>query len=189
MVRFLLILLLAVPAVSIAQSQNAGDTVLAVQLKPVQVTSRFKNDTMRYRYNQMRYYVSTILHYLDAATTLFREIDTKLNDESISRKERKRFVNSKEEAMRNQFEDKVRDLNVTQGILLVKLIARQTNTNLYQILRECKSPLTAIKWQGWARLHGMNLDRKYDPADEPDLELIMEDFGYPLPAAYAVNNN
>lgn len=153
-------------------------------LPEVKVTAQFLNDTDRYRYNQMKFYVTTILPYLDAATKVFKEINAKVNEEGVSRKERKQFVHSREEEMRSSFEEKVKQLNVTQGTLLVKLIARQTEVNLYNILQEFKNPLTAVKWQAWARLNGMNLDRKYQPDEEKDLENIMEELGYPLPVGY-----
>lgn len=153
-------------------------------LPEVKVTAQFLNDTDRYRYNQMKFYVTTILPYLDAATKVFKEINAKVNEEGVSRKERKQFVHSREEEMRSSFEEKVKQLNVTQGTLLVKLIARQTEVNLYNILHEFKNPLTAVKWQAWARLNGMNLDRKYQPDEEKDLENIMEELGYPLPVGY-----
>ena len=86
--------------------------------------------------------------------------------------------------MRTEFEERVKKLNVTQGKLLVKLIARQTELNIYEMLQEFKNPLTAIKWQTWARVNGMNLDRKYRPDEEKDLENIMYELGYPLPPGY-----
>ncbi len=172
-----------------AQTANTDDTMYAVQLTEVKVKARWKNDTERYHYNQMRYYVTTILPYLNAATQLFTDLDHKVHEPGITHKERKAYVNQKEDDMRDRFEDKIKDLNVTQGVLLVKLIARQTDLNIYKILKEFKNPLTAMKWQGWARLHGIDLNRKYDPEQEPYLELIMEDLGYPLPASYAMNND
>ena len=132
----------------------------------------------------MRYYVTTILPYVNAATKIFSEIDNKLKDESVSKKDKKVFINARETAMREQFEDKVKALNTTQGVLLMKLIARQTGVNIYQILDEFKSPFTAVKWQTWARLNGMNINKKYKPEDEKDLEDIMEDLGYALPSFY-----
>lgn len=153
-------------------------------LPEVKVTAQFLNDTDRYRYNQKKFYVTTILPYLDAATKVFKEINAKVNEEGVSRKERRDFVRSREEEMRTNFEEKVKHLNVTQGTLLVKLIARQTEVNLYNILQEFKNPLTAVKWQAWARMNGMNLDRKYQPDEEKDLENIMEELGYPLPIGY-----
>eukprot|EP01030_Chromulinospumella_sphaerica_P011898 gene11898-biopygen10383 len=132
----------------------------------------------------MKFYVTTILPYLDAATKLFKEVDHKVHEEGISRKERRQYVNSREDDVRTEFEDRVKKLNVTQGKLLVKLIARQTELNIYEMLQEFKNPLTAIKWQTWARVNGMNLDRKYVPDEEKDLENIMYDLGYPLPPGY-----
>lgn len=171
-----------------AQQQAAVtyDTMYTVKLPEVDITDERKwaNDTMRYRYNQMRYYVKSILPYLNAATKLFNEINTKFEEPGLSHKERKRFVNAKEDEMRIQFEDKVKQLNVTQGILLIKLIARQTGLNIYKIIDDFKNPFQAMKWQAWAKLNGHNLNKRYDPATEPDLEQIMRGLGYPLPAFY-----
>jgi len=171
-----------------ATAQTAAeDTLYGGQLKEVKVMAKYKNDTDRYHYNQTKYYVTTILPYLNAATQLFTDVNARIEDEHMGRKERRQYINSKEDEMRERFEDKVKSLNTTQGVLLVKLIARQTDMNIYKILKEFKNPLTAIKWQAWARLNGMNLDRKYIPDDEPMLENIMDELGYPLPHSYAVN--
>lgn len=168
-----------------AQQNGAVDTLYSAELKEVYVNARWKNDTERYKYNQMKHYVKIILPYLNASVALFKDLDAKTNDPNISNKEKRHYVNSKEDEMRDKFEDQVKKLNVTQGVLLVKLIARQTDLNIYKGLREFKNPLVAVKWQGWALAHGMNLDRKYHPEDEPDLENIMYELGYPLPASYA----
>ncbi|HTM66789.1 MAG TPA: DUF4294 domain-containing protein, partial [Flavipsychrobacter sp.] len=86
--------------------------------------------------------------------------------------------------LRVQFEDKVKTLNETQGVLLIKLIARQTGVNIYSILQEFKNPLTAIKWQAWARMNGFNLNKKYNPKEEVLLEQVMLSLGYDLPDFY-----
>jgi hypothetical protein len=156
-------------------------------LKEVDVTAPWANDTDRYHYNQMKHYVKIVLPYVNTATKLFKDIDAKVNEPNITRKERRQYVNAKEDEMRTQFEEKVRRLNTTQGVLLVKLISRQTNTNLYKVLQEFKNPLTAVKWQMWARMNGLNLDRRYDPEEESRLERIMDELGYPLPAGYVSN--
>ena len=160
------------------------DTEYNYKLSEFKVTARWKNDTERYHYNQMKFYVTTVMPYVTAASKLFQEINAKSEDPNLSRREWKNYIATREDEMRNNFEDKVKGLNVTQGGLLVKLIARQTNLNIYKIVEEFKNPIAAMKWQAWARLHGLNLDKKYQPEDEPMLELIMEDLGYPLPDSY-----
>jgi len=187
MKRFLLLAAMAMMVGVGLRAQTAqGDTALMMTLQEVRVKSTFLNDTDRYRYNQMKYYVTTVMPYVNATTKLFREVNEKVNDETVSRRQRKQFISTREDEMRTQFEDKVKSLNTTQGVLLVKLIARQTDMNIYKMLQEFKNPFVAVKWQTWARLNGMNLDKKYDPEKEPVLENIMDELGYPLPASYAV---
>src|SRR5690606_25028805 len=136
---FLFLLLLSAPA----RAQQDPDAMLMVQLEKVDVTSTrlWANDTVRYRYNQMRYYVTTILPYLEEATNLFREIGARLQEPGLGKKERKAFIASREELVRTRFEEKIRDRNTTQGVLLVKLITRQTGVNLYEIISDFKSPV------------------------------------------------
>lgn len=182
--KLLLLLPLFLFTRAAGQTGNTLSDDTTFMLPEFRVTAQFLNDTDRYRYNQMKFYVTTILPYLDAATRLFKEVDHKLHEQGISRKERRQYVNSREDDVRTEFEDRVKKLNVTQGKLLVKLIARQTELNIYEMLQEFKNPLTAIKWQTWARVNGMNLDRKYVPDEEKDLENIMFELGYPLPPGY-----
>ncbi len=170
-----------------AQTSVETDTLVAYHLQDVSIKARFKNDTERYKYNQMKYYVTTVLPYMEASTAMFNEINNKINSQDISRGDRKRFIAQKQDQMKAQFEDKIKGLNVTQGALLVKLIARQTNLNIYKMVAEVKNPVVAMKWQVWARLNGMNLDKKYRPEEEPVLEEIMNELGYALPQSYAIN--
>ena len=189
MKRILIALLLLSPFIAGAQDTSKYMNDSAFMLPEAKVTAQWLNDTDRYRYNQMKFYVTTILPYLDASTQLFKDVNVKVNEQGVSRKERRKYVNSREDEMRTKFEDKIKQLNVTQGTLLVKLICRQTELNLYKILQEFKNPLTAVKWQTWARLNGLNLDRRYNPKEEKDLENIMEELGYPLPSSYNMYTN
>ncbi len=186
---FAMILMLCVYANTYAQQDNFAthnDSLIMIRLSEVDVTSQrqWENDTVRYRYNQMKHYVKIVMPYVNAGTKLFNELNAKVNDPNVTKRDRKAFVNSKEAELRSRFENEVNRLNETQGVLLVKLIARQTGVNIYGMLDEFKNPFTAMKWQTWARLHGFNLNKRYDPNDEPMLEHIMEGLGYPLPAVY-----
>ncbi len=132
----------------------------------------------------MKYYVTTILPYVQEAVTLHNELEEKTNKATISRKERKAYVRKREDELREKFDAEVKALNETQGVLMVKLIARQTGVNIYDMLIKYKNRLAATKWLGWARLHGFNLNRKYNPDEHIMLENIMDELGYPLPYFY-----
>ncbi|MBL7682834.1 MAG: DUF4294 domain-containing protein [Flavipsychrobacter sp.] len=162
------------------------DTMLLVNLPNVNINTQrnWSNDTIRYQYNQMKYYVTTILPYLNAASSIMEELNQKEQNPNISKRERKAFVNTKEDEIRRRFENEISALNETQGVLLVKLIARQSGANIYSKMEAYKNALYAMRWQAWARFHGFNLNKKYDPFEEPMLEHIMQSLGYPLPAKY-----
>lgn len=136
----------------------------------------FSNDTDRYRYNQMKHYVKIVLPYANAAIQLFYEIEQATAN--MSNRNRRRYIRGREKDIKEQFEDKLSALNITQGRLLVKLINRQLKSNCYDIVRELKNPVTAAYYQGWAKLNGINLNDDYDPEKEPDLERIMRSLGY-----------
>lgn len=177
----------------ILQASNAqenfamhDDTLLVVKMNNVDVVRdrKWSNDTVRYQYNQMKYYVKIVLPYLDAAAKMLAELNEMENNPAISKKERKAFIKTREEELHRRFDEEISKLNETQGVLLIKLIARQSGDNIYSKLEEYKNLLFAVKWQTYARLHGFNLNKHYDPNDEPMLEHIMESLGYPLPAVY-----
>jgi hypothetical protein len=167
-------------------AQQQKDTLLMVRLHEVQIkdTRDWGNDTLRYHFNQTRYYVQTIVPYLEGAIQLFNELNTAISDPEMSKKQKRKLIAAKEDEARSRFEDKVKSLNETQGVLLVKLIARQSGVNIYSMLGEFRNPVTAIKWQAWSRLHGFNINKRYDPAEEALLEQVMLSLDYPLPDFY-----
>jgi hypothetical protein len=136
----------------------------------------FKNDTLRYHYNQMKHYVKIVMPYANAAVKMFNEID--MATAYASKKERRRFIKSKEKEIKSNFEDKLTSLNITQGRLLVKIVNRQLKTNCYDIVKELKNPVTAVYYQSWAKLNGINLNEQYNPKDNLDLEQILTSLGY-----------
>ncbi len=137
----------------------------------------FANDTARYRFNQTKYYVTTIWPYVLDAVAIVNEVDYKLNVENLSGKKRREYINGKEDIVKEKIDDRIKALNSTQGELLIKLINRQTGKNCYSILREFKNPVTATMWQGWARVHGFNLNESYNPDKEVLLESVMRSLG------------
>ncbi len=139
-------------------------------------TQVFANDTDRYHYNQLKYYIKTVLPYVNASVKLFNEINNQSSD--LSKKNRKRYIKTREKEIKENFEDKLASLNITQGRLLVKLINRQLKINCYDIVKELKNPVTAAYYQTWARLNGINLNEEYNPDNNRDIERVMRSLGY-----------
>jgi hypothetical protein len=64
--------------------------------------------------------------------------------------------------LRAEFEAEVKDLTMSQGKVLVKLIDRETGRSSYSLVKDLKGSFQAAVWQGVARLFGQDLKATYD---------------------------
>jgi len=85
--------------------------------------------------------------------------------------DRKKYLRQFEKDIFGEYEDDVRDMTITQGRLLIKLIDRETLNTSYDLIRQYRGSFTAAFWQGIARIFGTNLKDEYDPYGK---DLIME---------------
>lgn len=178
---FLFISLLAIAPAGSVHAQQNSDTMWLVHLNGPEITdSRIFSDSMRYRYNMLKKNVLIVLPYLAKAEQLYSEA----NNNGDGKKAKKKYVNKREDALRDEFKNKLKNLTVTQGKLLVKLISRQTGQSMYDLIKEYESGFTAMKWQTWAKFNGYDLREQYDPQIDHNLEHIMRELGYPLPQFY-----
>ncbi|MBK7690874.1 MAG: DUF4294 domain-containing protein [Bacteroidetes bacterium] len=157
-------------------SQNPPQYHVQLNEAVVVATQVFANDTDRYHFNQLKYYIKTVMPYVIASVKLFNEISEASAD--MSKRGRRKYIRTREKEIKENFEDKLSALNITQGRLLVKLINRQLNINCYDIVRELKNPVTAAYYQTWARLNGINLNERYIADNNKDIERAMRSLGY-----------
>ncbi len=141
-----------------------NDTLPIVELPAVTVYERkdFEYLYLKRRYRRMIANVKRAYPYAQVAGEKLKELDNQLAAME-NEKERKAYINQAEQDIMQQFEKEVRKLTITQGIILVKLIDRETGRTSYQVIRELKGGITAFFWQGIARIFGNNLKSEYDP--------------------------
>jgi len=70
----------------------------------------------------------------------------------------------------------VKNLSVSQGKILIKLIERQTGHTSYDLVKDMKGGITAFVYQGVARLFGHNLKSTYDPQEDFMIENIIREY-------------
>lgn len=86
-------------------------------------------------------------------------------------KNRKDFIKQQEQELKEAFGDRITNLSVYQGKVLMKLINRQTGVNVYDLLKEYKGGLNARFWQTVAFVFGSSLKQPYDPkGDDAEME-------------------
>jgi len=161
---------------------EGSDTLPIIELPEVMVYERrdFEYLYLKRRYRRMIRNIKKAYPYAQIAGVKLKELDDHLATLD-NEKEQKAYINQAEKEIMDQFEKQVKRLTVTQGIILVKLIDRETGRTSYQVIKELKGGFTAFFWQGIARIFGNNLKTKYDPENQ---DKVMEDIVLGIEAGF-----
>ena len=154
----------------------AGDTILVIELAPVDVLAPRQFDSRREerRYGRTVRNVKAAYPYARLAGNMFREYSEILLEIDNDR-DRRRFTEAVEKQIRAQFEEDLKKLTFSQGLILIKLIDRETQHTSYEILREFRGAFSAVFWQSIGRIFGFNLKTEYDPyGDDKIIEEIVQ---------------
>ncbi len=161
-----------------------GDTIPAGWLEPFATTAKLrgKYKKMYADWTRLRNAVYVTYPYAISASRIMNDINGQLVNVT-DKKQRKAIIQSREKELKAQFADKLKDLSVYQGKVLMKLIYRQTGNNCYEIIEGYKGKFDAGFWQTIAVIFGSNLKQKYDPyGDDKVMEMIVKDvqkmYGY-----------
>jgi hypothetical protein len=154
-----------------------GDTIPEGWLEPVEMRAKM-SDRMKQawaEWTRLRNAVYVTYPYAKAAGKVMNEINAKLVNVS-DKKQRKAIIKAREKDLKREFGDKLTNLSVYQGKVLMKLIYRETGNNCYEIISEYKGNFTAAMWQTVAIIFGSNLRQDYDAGgNDKAMEAIVQD--------------
>ena len=152
----------------------ANDSFPILTLPEIVVVSKrtFASSFEQNKFNSLKRNIIAVYPYAKKSGEIFNEVQQELANKD-SKRDRKKFLKQKEKELDEQFQDKLKDLTTTQGMILVKLIARETGQNCYELIKEFKNPMSAFFWQSAGSLWGYDLKVPYDPQQDKDIELIV----------------
>lgn len=144
-----------------------GDTIPYIILPAVVCTAKrkFKNQRQAARWTRLLYNVKKVYPYAILAAARLKEYDqilAKMTDE----KEKKKYMKNAEKEIQKEFGDELKNLTVTQGRILIKLIDRETGKTSYDIVKEMRGSFSAFMWQSLAVLFNSSLKDEYDSDGE-----------------------
>jgi hypothetical protein len=136
----------------------------------------------RKEWTRLRNAVYVTYPYAKAASKIMNEINAKLVG-VVERKQRRAIIKEREKELRKEFTDKLTNLSIYQGKVLMKLIYRETGNSCYEIIQEYKGGFTAAIYQTVAVIVGTNLKQNYNAtgADyelEPIVKDVVKMYGY-----------
>ena len=161
---------------------EGNDTIPVFEIPELRIYQRQDFDYLylKRRYRRLIRNVKKAHPYAMVAGIKLKELDDHLVTIK-NEKEQQAYIDHAEKEIMAEFEKEVKKLTISQGIILVKLIDRETGRTSYQVIKQLKGGFTAFFWQGLARIFGNNLKAEYDPEDA---DRIIEDIVLGIEAGF-----
>lgn len=143
----------------------------------VYATRTFKTPEDFAKYRRLKYNVLKVLPYARFAGQRYRQLERDLAVTPEKRKQ-KALVKSCEKEIKDLFNRDVKNMTVSQGEVLIKLIDRETGNSSFDLVKDMKGGVSAFLMQSVAKVFGHDLKEKYDAEQERDIESIIRFAGY-----------
>jgi hypothetical protein len=144
-----------------------GDTIPSAWLPTVEVKSIMTAQAKKQwqEWTRLRNAVYVTYPYALRASMVINEVNSQLMN-VVDEKKRKEIIKLREKDLKRDFGDKVTNLSIYQGKVLMKLIKRETGNNCFELIKEYKGGFNAGFWQTVAYLFSSSLKQQYDPKGE-----------------------
>jgi len=132
----------------------------------------FSSPEARARYMRLRYNVMKVLPYAQFAQKRYQKLNRELALTGNKRTQKK-LVKECETEIKEMFNKEIKNLTISQGKILVKLIDRETGHSSYEMVKELRGGVNAFFYQSIAKVFGHNLKAQYDPEEDREIEMIL----------------
>ncbi len=141
-----------------------GDTIPLSYLTEVVVLERptFETNEERRAYFRLRRKVLKVYPYAVIASEKLTEVTEATADLKKKRKVRK-YSKKIEKYLREEFEAELKKLTRTEGMILIKLIYRQTGYTTWDLIKDYRGGINAVFYQTMAKFYDADLKATYDP--------------------------
>ena len=153
-----------------------GDTIILAELDDVSVTSPREFGTVEeyQKYLKYRRYANVVYPYAVEAIKIFREME--YETAHLSKRKRKKYNKKLQKELKKEFSDPLKKLSRTQGFLLTKMIERELDTPMFDLLKDLRGRITASYWNQFGKMYGYKLKDKYEKGKDPILDAVLDDY-------------
>lgn len=165
--------------IRVAGTNDNGEMIPWISLNEVVIygVRIFKSPAEQVAYNRLRYNVMKVMPYALFAKRRYEQLERDLAV-TADKKDQKKLVKQCDKEIKEMFNREIKELTITQGQILTKLIDREVGRTTYDIIRETKGGVTAFLYQSVARVVGHNLKSTYSPEEDRDIESIIISSGF-----------
>ena len=149
-----------------------GDTVYYDSINPIWVFPRGrqgKSDLKKYY--RLVYNFNKVYPYALVGRKMMAQVDSTIAADVTKRSERNRYINDVEKELFRLFEKDIRNMTISQGLVLMRLVDRECGMSAFSIIKTYENGFAANFWQLVARIFSQNLKTRYDPSKGEDARI------------------
>jgi len=148
------------------------DTILVSSIPELNIYPKvYESRWEHWKYRRLIRNVKAAYPYAKIAGIKLKDLDLRLASMRNER-QKNQFIDQTEKQLRAEFENNLKNLTITQGRILIKLVYRETGNTTYQVLQDVKGNFSAGFWQAVARVFGSNLKSIYNPKTNEEDKVI-----------------
>lgn len=165
--------------IRVASTNEDGEMIPWIALREVTIygVRVFKTPADQAAYNRLRYNVLKVMPYALFAKRRYEQLERDLAV-TTDNKEHKKLIKACDSEIKQMFKTEIKELTITQGQILTKLIDREVGRTTFEIVKETQGGFRAFVYQSVARVVGHNLKSTYNPEEERDIESIITSSGF-----------
>jgi hypothetical protein len=143
-----------------------GDTIPVIALREVNIYDWLPRSKKKARrLTRLMKHVKIVYPYARLAGIKLIEYEDILI-QAPDKKARRKIMKQVEKEIEAEYGKELRDLTITQGKILLKLIDRETGRTSYDLVSDLRGEFRAVFYQAFARFFGLNMKLRYDPEGE-----------------------
>lgn len=143
---------------------ETGDLVIfdTIELHNADVLHlQLKTDMEKKYYLWLRKRVRDVWPYVKIAVEEYNSIQD--TAQYLSKNQRKSYIKERQKILADQFENKLKDLSLSRGQILIKLIHRETDFTAFEIIKQLRGGMNAFLWNSAGGAFNLDLKTKFDP--------------------------
>ena len=152
-----------------------GDTLILLELDEVTFSAprSFKDNIEKAKYEKYKRYAVKVYPFAVDAIKIFAETDYVTRN--MKKRQRKKHIKRLQKQLKDDFEEPLRKLTKLQGYILTKMIEKERDDSMYNMVKSLRNGVTARYWQTIARFFNYDLKHKYTRGEDPILDMILDD--------------
>ncbi len=153
-----------------------NDTIIIADLDDVYVSSMraFSNRNEYRRYLKYRRYAAIVYPYAVEAIRIFKEVD--YVTKNMKPNKRKTHIRRLNREYKKEFKDQLKKLTKTQGLILIKMVEKELNIPMYDLIKDLRGGVSASYWHELAKFNGYNLKAGYGKGEDIIMDAVLQDF-------------